>query len=74
MNSTMLFGIPHGGEWIIILVAMLIPLLCIIDILRNDFRYQNAKLIWFAVVAFFPVVGSLLYYWIGTEQKTISRG
>lgn len=73
MNSIMLLGMPGGGEWIVILIGMLIPLICIIDIMRSDFRYPNARLIWCAVVVFFPLVGSLLYYWIGTEQKAISR-
>jgi hypothetical protein len=73
MNSTLLLGMPGGGEWMIILIGMLIPLICILDIMRSDFRYQNARLIWLALVVFFPFLGSLLYYWIGTEQKATSR-
>jgi hypothetical protein len=76
MNSTMLLAFPSGGEWLIVLIAapiLLIPLFCIVDIMRSDFRYPNGRLIWCAVVVFFPFAGSLLYYWIGTEQKAISR-
>ncbi|HET9053279.1 MAG TPA: PLD nuclease N-terminal domain-containing protein [Cyclobacteriaceae bacterium] len=73
MNSTLLIGMPGGGEWIIILIGFLIPLVCILDIMRSDFRNPASKWIWCAVVIFFPIAGSLLYYWIGTEQKVVSR-
>lgn len=73
MNSTLLLGMPGGAEWIVILVAFLIPLLCILDIMRSEFRNPDMRWVWCAVVVFFPLVGSLLYYWIGTEQKVISK-
>lgn len=76
MNSVFLIAIPNGTEWILALCALLIlliPIICIIDILRSDFRHPNAKLIWGAIIIFLPIVGSVLYYWIGTEQKAISR-
>jgi Phospholipase_D-nuclease N-terminal len=41
---------------------------CLVDILRNEFRGNN-KLIWFIAVTFIPVVGSVLYFFIGTRQK-----
>ncbi|MEJ2684485.1 MAG: PLD nuclease N-terminal domain-containing protein [Candidatus Sulfobium sp.] len=41
---------------------------CLVDILRNEFLGNN-KLIWFIAVTFIPVVGCLLYFFIGTRQK-----
>jgi hypothetical protein len=77
MNSTLLLAFPSGGEWIFILAALgfivLFPLIALIDILRNDFRGSNDKVIWVIIVLFIPILGSVLYYWIGTEQKVISR-
>lgn len=43
-------------------------LACLVDILRNEFLGNN-KLIWFIAVTFIPVVGCLLYFFIGTRQK-----
>lgn len=41
---------------------------CLIDILRNEFRGNN-KLIWFVAVTFVPIVGAVLYFFIGARQK-----
>jgi hypothetical protein len=75
MNSTMLLGMPGAGEWIVVLVALsfivLFPLIALIDIIRNEFRGSNDKVIWVIIVLFIPFLGSVLYYWIGTEQKTV---
>ena len=52
----------------LILFVLLIPLIVIIDILRNEFEGNN-KLIWVLVVLFLPLLGSLLYLIIGSKQK-----
>lgn len=41
---------------------------CLIDILKNKFA-QNDKLIWVLVVIFIPLLGSLLYLFIGKNKK-----
>lgn len=76
MNSIFLLAIPNGTEWIVLVSGLLIlsiPFICFVDILRSDFHHPNAKVIWGAIIIFFPIVGSVMYYWIGTEQKAISR-
>jgi Phospholipase_D-nuclease N-terminal len=49
-------------------VPFLIGLICLIDILRNEFIGNN-KIIWFLLVLFLPVLGAILYFFIGTDQK-----
>ncbi|MEJ2683003.1 MAG: PLDc N-terminal domain-containing protein [Candidatus Sulfobium sp.] len=53
----LLYGIPF-----------LIGLLCLIDILRSDFAGNN-KIIWLLVVLFLPLVGAILYFFMGSDQK-----
>ena len=48
--------------------VLLIWLMCLLDILRYEFRGNN-KLIWFIAVTFIPLVGCLLYLVIGRKQK-----
>jgi len=61
------------GVWqliiiLFVLLAFLLPLIALIDILRNEFTNSN-KLIWVLVVLLFPYLGALLYFVIGTNQK-----
>jgi hypothetical protein len=53
---------------LIVGVPFLIGLICLIDILRNEFTGHN-KIIWFILVLFLPLVGSILYLFIGIDQK-----
>lgn len=56
----------------IIMVAFIlgfIPFIfAIIDILKNEFTGSN-KLIWIIVVLLAPLIGSVLYFFIGRKQK-----
>jgi len=61
------------GLWQIIiiffgLISLLLPLIALIDILRNEFTGSN-KLIWVLVVLLFPFLGPILYFIIGINQK-----
>lgn len=49
-------------------IPFLIELICLIDILRSEFTGNN-KIIWLLVVLFLPIVGAILYFFIGTDQK-----
>ncbi|MCK8523662.1 PLD nuclease N-terminal domain-containing protein [Aquimarina sp. D1M17] len=51
-----------------LLTIVLIPLVALIDILRSDFK-DNNKLVWVIVVLFFNVIGGLLYFIIGVNQR-----
>ncbi len=50
------------------LILLILPMISLIDILRSQFG-GNDKLIWVMVVLFLPLIGSLLYFLIGTKQK-----
>lgn len=54
---------------VIIGLILLLPLMAIIDIVRNEFSGNN-KLVWVLVVLLFPIIGSIIYFIIGGEQKT----
>jgi hypothetical protein len=61
------------GPWqttviFLVLISLLLPLIALIDILRNEFTGSN-KLIWVLVVLLFPFLGPILYFIIGTNQK-----
>ena len=67
-----LLGIIGPQELIIILIVgisfFLLPLLAIIDIIKSKFE-GNMQLIWIIVVVFFNIIGSILYFIIGINQK-----
>jgi len=53
---------------IILILTIALPIIALIDILRNDFK-ENNKLIWILVILFTSLVGVLLYFIYGTKQK-----
>ncbi|MBN2480414.1 MAG: PLDc_N domain-containing protein [Bacteroidales bacterium] len=53
---------------VLIALAILLPLLALIDILTSEFK-QNDKLIWVLVVIFLNAIGSILYFLIGRKNK-----
>jgi hypothetical protein len=68
-------GSMAGTEVFIILFACLIPLailvlplMALIDILKNNFK-GNDKIVWVLVVILLPIVGSILYFAIGSGEK-----
>lgn len=77
MNTILLFGMPGGMEWMIILAGLffvcIIPLIALIDIIRNDFRGTNDRVMWIIIVLFIPFLGSLLYFLIGRNQRVVSQ-
>ena len=65
-------GVIGPQEILLILVAVLflgvVPLIALIDILKNEFEGNN-KLIWILVILFTGIVGAILYYFLGIKQK-----
>lgn len=61
------------GFFLIIAVALFVVWLgIIVDIIRSDFKDSNNKLLWIVLVIFLPLIGSLLYFAIGKDQKALS--
>ena len=61
------------GPWqIIILIAVLLgiipTIIALIDILKSKFN-GNDKIVWVLVVLFFNLIGAILYFVIGRNQK-----
>ena len=56
--------------WVLFsLCWFLLWLVALIDVLRNDFKGQNEKLMWVFVILFIPVLGPILYFTIGRKNK-----
>ncbi|MDB5242904.1 MAG: hypothetical protein JWP57_3529 [Spirosoma sp.] len=51
-------------------VFLLLPLMALVDVLRSDFRGANDKLIWVIVILFLNIIGAVLYFFIGRNQRT----
>ncbi len=54
--------------WIITAAAFIFWLWALIDILKSEFTGIN-KLVWLVAVILLPLLGALLYWFIGREQK-----
>lgn len=70
MTDFFYMGIPF--IFLFILIIVLLPLVVLFDILRSEFR-DNNKIVWVLVVIFFPIIGSVLYFIIGKDQKIRRR-
>ncbi|HLK96742.1 MAG TPA: PLD nuclease N-terminal domain-containing protein [Hymenobacter sp.] len=51
-------------------VFLLLPLMALVDVIRSDFRGANDKLIWVVVILFLNIIGAVLYFFIGRNQRT----
>ncbi len=53
----------------ILAVGLLVPIIALIDVIRSDFRSANDKLIWVIVILFLNIIGAVLYWFIGRNQR-----
>ena len=51
------------------ILPFIIVVVALVDIIRNEFNQSHGKLVWIIVVILLPVIGSVLYYFIGRKQK-----
>lgn len=66
------FGIP---ELIVLLMFLVVPVLWIaalIDAIKSDFNGNN-KVIWIILIILIPLLGSVLYFFIGRGQRLNSN-
>jgi hypothetical protein len=65
-----ILGIIGPMELVFILAAFFVLMLVIalVDILKNEFTESN-KIVWLLVVILLPVIGPILYLFVGTGQK-----
>lgn len=67
-----------GNQEILILaVILIIPtilfLWALVDALTSEFVEKNNKIIWILVILLLPLLGSILYFTIGRNQKVLLR-
>ena len=72
--STLLFlGGLGGFELLLLLVFFLIPailwIIALVDVLKSNFIDSTNKLIWVLVIILFPIVGAIIYFLVGRNQK-----
>ena len=67
-----LLGFIGPQEIIIILLITLflfiLPIIALVDIVKSEFEGNN-KVVWVLIVIFFSIIGSILYFLIGKNQK-----
>jgi len=67
MNSVIL-GIIGPWQLILILIVFVMPLIALIDVLRNRFS-GDQKALWILVVLLVPFLGVLLYLFLGRRKR-----
>jgi len=69
MTHFFAIGAPQIILILLILIPLfLLPIIALIDILRNEFTGNN-KLIWTIVIIFFNFLGAVLYFIMGSKNK-----
>ncbi len=53
-------------------LIFILTIFALVDVLRNEFIGSN-KIIWLLTVILLPVIGFILYFFIGREQRVISE-
>lgn len=63
-----ILGALGPTELILILAIVALPIVALVDIVKSNFEGNN-KIVWVLVVCFFNILGALLYFIIGKNQK-----
>ncbi len=58
--------------WLLAAAAFVFWLWVLIDILKSEFEGAN-KIVWLLTVILLPLLGAVLYWFIGREQKITAR-
>jgi hypothetical protein len=69
--QTIFLGFVGPWQWILIGLAIpmfILPIIALVDVIKNNFLNNN-KVIWVLVILLLPLIGSILYFIIGTKQK-----
>jgi len=74
--ANLLFMGLGSTEISIILFTGLIPLAvtiwALIDVIKSNFDKDVNKIVWIIVILGIPVIGAILYFFIGSRQKSVS--
>ncbi|MGB3780467.1 MAG: PLD nuclease N-terminal domain-containing protein [Tunicatimonas sp.] len=73
VHTVLFIGGMGGGEIMIILLFLLLPILAwvvaLVDIIRSQFRSDTDRLLWIVVVTLAPVLSVLIYLVLGRRYK-----
>ena len=58
-----------GQELLLVLFILGLPVFALVDVVRSEFRGPNDKIIWGIIIVLFNIVGALLYFIIGRNQR-----
>lgn len=61
-------GVPELIVILMIVIPFIFWIWAFVDIIKNEFTGNN-KIVWLLVIIFVPVLGFILYFLIGREQK-----
>ncbi len=58
---------------LLVLLSIILPVIALVDIVKSRFD-DNTKLIWVIIVVFANIIGAILYFAIGKNQKIRIKG
>lgn len=64
----MFLAISTSGILFVLVILLLLPVLACREVLNNEYEGDN-KIIWFFVILFLPVFGSIFYFFRGRKDK-----
>ena len=64
-----MFGFGMLFMFLFWIASIVLWISALIDILKSDFRGGSDKIVWLLVVVFLPLLGAILYFTIGKNQK-----
>jgi hypothetical protein len=57
----------------IIIFPLILIIIALIDILKNQHINVNTKILWFILIIIAPVIGALIYLFWGRYQKNVMK-
>jgi heme/copper-type cytochrome/quinol oxidase subunit 4 len=71
-------GLPHGSEWMLILLFFLLGpvfwIAALVSCIKNESSTDNTKIVWVVLIAVFQVFGALAYFLIRRPQRIKELG
>ena len=64
-----MFGFGMLFMFLFWIASIVLWISALIDILKSDFSGGSDKIVWLLVVVFLPLLGAILYFTIGKNQK-----
>jgi hypothetical protein len=68
--------LPSSGLIIVTILSfasLALMVIALVNVLRSDFKDSTSKLIWVVGILFMPLIGSILYLWIGRKQRVLAQ-